>query len=179
MRDPELWKRLKAKRFNVGFHADVQASQNGDATKAEALTDAFRQFLFLSQVSEVPIAVPPALAPVLEAYQNNARTDGDLGAIDPDASLGELLALCQLEFGRRPLERIWGEKVAKPQRSGIRPIAGTIAGGLGTLGVILAVFGRWWFFLPILAALIVLAGLGRKSFQRPGFHYDVPPSHGG
>ena len=173
MRDPELWEQVKAKPFDDGFRAEVQAMHNGDVS---VLIEAFRRFLYLSSVAETPVAVPTALAPVLSAYRKCAGDDVELPATGKDASHGELLALYQLEFGEGPPAGLWGDKATLPKTYGIRPIAWVIAGVLAAFGVILAMFGQWWFFLPVLVALIVLAGWGKKPSYKRGFVYDWPSS---
>lgn len=173
MRDPELWEQVKAKPFDDAFCAEVQALQNGDVS---VLIEAFRRFLYLSSVAKTPVAVPTTLAPVLSAYRKCAGDDVELPATDKDASHGELLALYQLEFGEGPPADLWGEKVTLPKASGTPPVAWVIAGVLAVFGVILAILGQWWFFLPVLVALIVLAGWGKKPSYKRGFVYDWPSS---
>lgn len=180
MRDPELWERLRTQPLDDAFLADVTTLQKGNAQETSALVQAFRKYLYLSFISDRPAAVPTLLTPVLEAYLERIDHDAQRPTVDRDASLGDLLALYQLEFDERPPPGLWGEKTEVQAPSGIPPLAWGLAGLLAFCGAVLAFFGQWWFFVPVLLALLVLAGWGKKGrIVKPYFDYDGPPAEGG
>ncbi|MCI2400492.1 hypothetical protein [Aliiroseovarius subalbicans] len=161
MRDPDLWHRLKAYPLerpgdDQGFTAKLRTQNKWDHAFADAVTDDYRRFVYLSQVSETPVTPSQAIDKAWHLHLTHTRAywDGLCKDVlarplhhDPSAGAGDdakhaaqyarTLALYEAEFGMAPSEALWPRMPAKPAQAGGRTRRTAIKlGALACVGVV-------------------------------------------
>lgn len=184
MRDPDLWKRLEAFRFDADtgsepYSVKLARAEGWSADYTRAVIEEYRRFLYLTQVSEGPVTPSEPVDRAWHMHLTFTRSYWDelcrkvlKGPLhhDPcagreempryEAQFDETLALYREEFGNEPPGMVWRNEDSVGTEevfSETRQTVSALGLGIGLPGIVLSVLAL--MIVGIKAWTVIMAGL--------------------